>query len=250
MSALSTHEIFLMTRKALPLVLCLGLLAAAPLHAEEPSHRHVSVSGQGEASALPDRARLRLGVTQVSLDLAAAETQVNTVVRTMLTEARALGLRDENVNTTGISINPEYVWDEKERSNRLVGYRVSRDIELLVLDLDRLGDVVLRATKAGVNQVEPPQLESSKAQGAQREALVKAAQDAQARAKVIAETLGVRLGAVHTVSAAEAGPRPPMPKAMMMRAGAADGGNQEMGLNAGELRYSASVNAEFELVGP
>ena len=246
-----------MTRKGpllAPFVLFAGCLATTlPLQAHEadgPPHRHVSVSGQGEASALPDRARVHLGITQVSTDLAAAESQVNTVARQVLTEARALGLRDEHVNSTGVSIQPEYVWDEKERNNRLVGYRVSRDIEVLVLDLDKLGEVVLRATKAGVTQVQPPQLESSKAREVQQQALVKAAQDAQARARVVAETLGMRLGAVHTVNASDNNPQPPIPKMMSMRADAAGGGNAEAGINAGELRYGASVNAEFELVGP
>lgn len=234
----------------LPLVLSLGLLAASPLRAEEPPHRHVNVSGQGEVAIVPDRARVHMGVTQLSPDLAAAESHVNAVVRAFLTEARALGLRDENVNTTGVSISPEYVWEEKDRANRLVGYRVSRDIEVLVLDLNRLGDVVMKATAAGVNQVQPPQLESSKAKDVQQQALVKATQDAMARAKLVAETLGMRLGAAHNVSASDSGPQPPMPKTMLMRSDAGGGGNQEMGINAGELRYSASVNAEFELVGP
>jgi uncharacterized protein len=237
-----------------PLALALAVLASPLAQAQssaqtpaEPPHRHVAVSGQGEVAVLPDRARVRMGVTQVSPDLLAAETKVNTVVRAFLTEARALGLKDEHVNTTGVSIQPEYVWDEKERNNRLVGYRVSRDIEALVIDLGKLGDVMLRATKVGVNQVQPPQLESSKAREVQQQALVKAAQDAQARARLLAETLGMKLGAVHSISAHEAGPQPPMPKMMAMRA-EADGGNAEMGINAGELRYGATVSAEFELV--
>lgn len=240
-------------RPTLLLILSAALLAVAPaVNAEEPPHRHVAVNGQGEVTALPDRARVRMGVTKVSPDLAAAESQVNTVVRGFLTEARALGLRDEHVNTTGTSIQPEYVWDEKERNNRLVGYRVSRDIEALVLDLGKLGDVVLRATKAGVNQVQPPQLESSKAKEVQQQALVKATEDAQARARLIAATVGMKLGMVHTINASDAGPPPPMPKMAMMRMAAdgTGGGNEQMGLNAGELRYSATVNAEFELLPP
>lgn len=241
------------TMRLYPFALALALCAVAPLHAaaDEPPHRHVSVSGEGEIAVMPDRARVRLGVTQLSADLPAAENQVNGVVRAFLSEARALGLKDEHVNTTGASIQPEYVWDEKERHNRLVGYRVSRDIEVLVTHLDKLGDLMLRATKAGVNQVQPPQLESSKAREVQQQALVKAAQDAQARARLLAETLGMKLGAVHSISAQESGPQPPMPKmAMAMRSDAAGGGNAQMGLNAGELRYGASVNAEFELLGP
>lgn len=237
-----------------PLALALAVLAAPLAQAQppaaEPPHRHVAVSGQGEVAVLPDRARVRMGVTQLSPNLLAAETKVNTVVRAFLTEARALGLKDQNVTTTGVSIQPEYVWDEKERHNRLVGYRVSRDIEVLLEKLDRLGDLMLRATKVGVNQVQPPQLESSKAREAQQQALVKAAQDAESRAKLLAETLGVKLGAVHTISAQESGPQPPMPKMMMAARSDAGGGNAEMGLNAGEIRYNASVSAEFELVAP
>lgn len=232
-------------------VLLLGVLSG-PALAEEPPHRHVSVGGQGEVTVQPDRARVQIGVTQLNASLTAAETEVNRVVRAFLAEAKALGIKEEHVNSSGISIQPEYVWDEKERANRLVGYRVSRDIQVLVLKLDQLGDVVLRATKAGVNQVQAPQLESSKAQDIQRQALVKAAQDAQARARLLAETLGMKLGSAHQISAADVGPPPPMPKVMMMRgAMAADGsGNQEMGLNPGELRYSASVQADFELLPP
>lgn len=237
-----------------PLILCVAVLTgfASASSAEEPPHRHVAVSGQGETTAMPDRARVRMGVTKLSPDLLTAETQVNTIVRSFLTEARALGLRDEHVNSTGASIQPEYVWDEKERNNRLVGYRVSREIEALVLDLQHLGEVLLRATKVGVNQVQPPQLEYSKEREVQQQALVKATEDAQARAKLIASTLGMKLGMVHTLNASESGPQPPMPKLMTMRmaADAGEGGNQQMGMNPGELRYSASVNAEFELLPP
>src|SRR3546814_3771934 len=45
------------------------------------------------------------------------------------------------------SINPEYVWDDKAKKQKLVGYRARRDIAVTVSNLDKLGDFVLRATK-------------------------------------------------------------------------------------------------------
>lgn len=240
-----------MTSKFLPLALLLAVAVFPAVRAADVPLRHVAVTGEGEVTVQPDRARLRLGVSRLNPDLRAAEAEVNKVVRAYLAEARGLGVKDEQLNSTGVGINPEYVWDEKERSNRLVGYRVNRDIEVLVLALDRLGDLVLSATKVGINQVQPPQLEYSKAREAQQQALVKAALEAQARAKLLADTLGMKLGPVHQIDASDAAPPPPMPKMMAMRAVAADGGgNQEMGINAGELRYGASVNAEFELLTP
>lgn len=224
---------------------------SAAAHEEREPHRHVSVSGQGEVSVAPDRARLRMGITQVNANLNEAETEVNRVVRAYLAKAKSLGVKDEHISTAGVTIQPEYVWDEKTRNNRLVGYRVSRDIEVVVVKLDQLGDLVLGATQAGVNQVQPPQLESSKAKETESQAMVKAAQDAQGKARLLAETLGAKLGPVHNISAAEFNPPPPMPKMMAMRNQEAfDSGNQEMGISAGEIRYSITVNAEFDLLTP
>lgn len=228
-----------------PLFLAGAAQAQGPMMMPPP--RTIAVAGQGEVAVAPDRARLRVGVFQVSPDLAAAQTEVNKVVRAYLVELKALGTKESNISTAGFSIQPEYVWDEKENLQRLTGYRVSRDIEVLVENLDKLGDYLLRATKAGVNQMQPPQLESSKAKDIQQQALVKATQDAQAKAKLLADTLGVKVGPVRTISAGDSYAPAPMPKmAMAMRSDA--GGNSEMGLLTGEIRYSASVSAEFDLI--
>lgn len=230
-----------------------ALLIAGAAGAQDNSaalHRHVSVTGSGEVAVKPDRARLHLGVTKLDLDLRAAENGVNSVVRAYLAEAKALGIKDEHISTAGMNISPEYVWDEKERTNRLVGYRASRGIDLVIEDLDKLGDFVLRATKVGVNEVQTPQLESSKAKDIQNQAMVKAAEEARAKAKLLAETLGAKLGPIHNLSVSDGG-MPPMPKQMAVRAMAAeDGGNQEMGFSAGEIRYNAQVSADFELLVP
>lgn len=239
-----------MNDKFLRLALIASLFIAGAAQAQGqmmPPPRTIAVAGQGEVAVAPDRARLRVGVFQVSPDLAAAQTEVNKVVRAYLVELKALGTKEANISTAGFSIQPEYVWDEKENLQRLTGYRVARDIEVLVENLDKLGDYLLRATKAGVNQVQPPQLESSKAKDIQQQALVKATQDAQAKAKLLADTLGVKVGPVRTISAGDSYSPAPMPKmAMAMRSDA--GGNSEMGLLTGEIRYSASVSAEFDLI--
>lgn len=50
-----------------------------------------------------------MSVEKIDPDLKKAEGEVNKVVRAYLAEAKALGARDEQVSTTGVSINPEYV---------------------------------------------------------------------------------------------------------------------------------------------
>lgn len=234
--------------------ICVAALVALITATVLPAHelpappRTVSVSGEGEASVKPDRARLTLAVEKLDPDLKKAESEVNRIVREYLSEAKALGAKDEQLSTSGVSIHPEYVWPEGGRERKFTGYRVSRQIEIRVENLDRLGDFILRATRAGVNQVNPPELESSKRSELERQALVKAAQDARARAQALAETLGVRLGAAYRITEARAGIAP-VPQMKAMRAEAADAGS-EMGLSLGEIRYRTSVSAEFDLLPP
>lgn len=234
-------------------LLSLSLLAVSSAWADQPPQRRsVTVSGQGEVTARPDRAQLHVAVDALNADPKAAEAEVNKVVRSYVAEARALGAKDSEISTAGISLSPEYTWDEKARRNRLNGYRARRDITITVIDLNKLGDYVLRATAAGINNVSPPQLEASNAKELARQALVKATEDARGKAQLLADTLKVQLGPIYALNASEGFMPPPMPKAMAMRAeGAAfDSGNQQMGLETGEIKYSATVNADFDLLPP
>lgn len=234
--------------------LLLPLLLLASAHglarAEEAPPRLVAVTGQGEISVKPDRARLSLAADAVNAELATAEAEVNRIVRTYLAEARELGARDRHLSTAGVNINPEYVWDEKARRQQLVGYRVRRDIQVVIEDLDKIGDYILQATKSGVNTVSSPVLESSKAEALGKQALVAAAKDARAKAELLAETLDMKLGAVRSLRADSVGAPPPMPmvRSMAAKAEAFDSGNEQMGFAAGEIRYQASASVEFDLL--
>ncbi|MGH8457492.1 MAG: SIMPL domain-containing protein [Stenotrophobium sp.] len=244
-----------MSRTA-PLLLALALLAPGIVAAHDhspPDRRSVTVSGEGEVSAKPDRARLALSVDNLSTDVKSAEAEVNRVTRAYLAQAKSLGVKDEQISTAGMTLNPEYVWDDKARKQTLAGYRARRQITVTVDNLDKLGDLILAATSAGVNQINPPVLESSKAKELSRQALVKAAEDARAKAQLLADTLGVKLGTVRSLSASDSSaappPRPVMFMAKAMAAAPADeSGNDQMGFAAGEIKFSASVNAEFDLI--
>lgn len=235
------------TRRLL-ILLALFAAGAAAAHDVAPS-RAVSVNGEGEIVAKPDRARLSLGADALDPDLKKAEAQVNGVVRNFLVAAKKLGARDEQLSSTGVSISPEYVWPGDGRERKFTGYRVSRQVEVRIENLDRLGDFMLAATSSGFTTVNPPMLESSRASELQRTALVRAAEDARGKAKLLAETLGVKLGVVMRITESSAGVPMPMMVMKAMRSDA-ESGNAEMGLSLGEIRVRASVSAEFDLLPP
>jgi uncharacterized protein YggE len=234
------------------LAFTLAAVCATTVMAAEATAHIVQVTGQGEATTAPDRARLSVSVEVRNIELKAAETKVNDTARGYLADLKSLGIKDEDIATASYSVNPEYDYVNNQQKFR--GYRAVRSIDVTVRDLAKLGDVLLRATKAGINQVNPPVLESSQIKASERAALTRATEDAQAQAKVIAEALSMKLGSVRTISTGTQGYQPPMPmmKVMSMRAASADApamsGNEEMGFSGGLIRSNASVTAEFELL--
>ena len=237
------------------LLSALACAAAAPLAQADvpPDRRSVTVSGRGEVSTTPDRARLSMSVEITKPELRAAQAEVNRIVREYLAQVRALSIKDEDISTAGLSIRSEYDYSPKGR--RFVGYHVSRGIEIVVRDLDKIGDVLLRATAAGINSVSDPQLESTKAEDLQRDALAKAAADARAKASVLAAAMGVKLGSVHTLNANTEYNAPPVfaaprMKTLAMAADAQESGNEQIGFAAGEIKFTATLTADFDLVAP
>lgn len=238
--------------RALALALAIAVFSA-PALAAEPPPRVVQVTGQGEASVAPDRARLSMAIEARNADLRAAEAKVNEGTRAVLAELKGLAIKEDDISTAGYSVNPEYDWVNNQQKFR--AYFARREVNVTVRDLSKVGDVLLRLTKAGVNQINPPVLESSKIKETERLALSRAVEDATAQARVVAEGLTVKLGLVRTVNATSQGAQPPMPmpRVMAMKASAdmvqqEMSGNEQTGFSAGLIRATSTVTAEFELL--
>src|SRR5262245_22513010 len=112
-----------------------GMLVAAVLHgaaavADEPRPRTVTVNGTAEVSAEPDIARVTLGVESRKPAMQDARADVAATVDRVLALTRDLKIDPKQVNATRIQVQPEYSWNEKDRKRVLLGYLVSRQIEV------------------------------------------------------------------------------------------------------------------------
>ena len=227
----------------LSLLLVLALPTAATAQTAE---RSIAVDGQAVIEVEPDSATLRLGVQSRQTDLDSARSRVVDVTRAFLAVADDLDIDRDQIQTTGLNIRPEYLWDSDDNSQKLLGYFVQRDIVVELGNLDKLGDVLEQAVDAGVNQVQPPNLKHSNERDLRRRALAAATRDARANARVIAETLDATLGDVISVSTSQSrAPAPPYP-AMAMREASVAGAET---YSSGQIRIEASVDAVFGIGG-
>lgn len=206
----------------------------------------VSVSGKGMVNAEPDRAIVQMTIISRSKELNAAQAGAAKVTEAVLALVDKLDIKRNKVDTTGANVRPDYRWNREREEQELRGYIADRQMSVRVDDLDKLGKLVEGAIGAGVNQVSPPRLDSSRRAELHREALAAAAKDARANAQVLAKTLGASLGDPISISDSNISTVPPGPQLRNMAASAMES-DASSTYNAGDLTFSATVNVIFQL---
>jgi len=227
-------------------LIALSLAPFAALAADDARPRTVNVSGMGEMAAEPDLARVTLGVEARKPTLAEARAEVTATVERVIKLTRDLRIDPKHVNATRVQVQPEYNWNPKDRKRVLLGYVVLRQVQVELRDLEQLGPLLERAVDAGVNQLGDPALDSSRRKELEREAMTRAVQDARLNAEALAGAAGVRLGPVRSLNGAASSPPMPMFRAQAAMADAAS--TPEASYQPGEMKFSASVNAEYDLI--
>ncbi len=226
------------------LVFCASLAAtfsAAHAHADMPT-KHISVTGQGEVTVIPDQAELTITITETGESVAALQADSDRRVASVMDALLDQGLANEDIDTTQIRIQPRYRYDKGQQQRLSDGFQVDRTISVMLKDLSKLGAVISDLSRMSVDAVSPPMLSSSKREPAYQEALAAAYQQARARAAVLAQAAGLTLGAAQEINAGHS-PRPPLPIARMSMAADAESNT----FQPGEMAISASVSVVFEL---
>ena len=212
----------------------------------QTSERTVAISGTGYAMAEPDLARINMTVVERNASLDTAQQAADSIAGKVLAVLESLDVARKYINTTAAMIRPDYKWNRTSEEQELRGYIVERRINVTLHDLGKLGSLIEQVTQVGINQLSPPQLDSSKRRDLHREALANALADARANAETLAKASGNNLGKVLSISTGGA-TQPPRP---MMRAQANAMLAESAGdtYTPGELRFDAGVSAIYELL--
>lgn len=227
-------------------LLFVAITTATPGLADD-DQRRIEVTGKSEIRVAPDMAHLLLDVVTENKDAVIARQEADAVTARALTALRDAGLADADIDTTGLAIAPQYRWLKDERAQQLTGYRVSRNIAVRLLDIDRLGELVTTLSDTGINRMQPPRLGLVDEESVYRGVLAAAAKNARDRASVLADSLGEELGPLLSASTQrEYKPRPMLAERSLMAADAAPASPGDS-YSAGHLSYTVSINAAFSL---
>ena len=202
----------------------------------------LSVSAQAEASRVPDVASLSAGVVTRAEDANAALRANADQMARVMDAIREAGIAGKDIQTTGINVNPDYQYADNQPP-KITGYQASNNVSIKVRDVSRLGKVLDALVASGANQVNGPSFEIDEPEAVYDEARRAALDKARKRADMYAESLGLKVKRIVSVSEG-GGFQPPQP--MMMKAMAMDA-RESSPVSPGETTLSASLDVVFEL---
>lgn len=225
----------------------LGVFSQAAF-ADNTATRTISVNGEAQMRLAPEMATLRMSVVAENLSAAVARKEADAITSKALTVLDAAGVSRDDVNSTSLSIQPQYRWIKDDRVQELSAYRVSRDIDVRLLDLDKLGELIVALSDTGVNQMQAPRLGLIDRETAYQSVLAQATANARARAEVMASAMDETLAGVQNIGVNGNGSFPVRryaERAMMAADSAAPGAAQSY--SPGHIEFSVTVSATFIL---
>lgn len=203
-------------------IVVLGLLAACqPLAARNSSEvtRSISVNGIGKVTLVPDIAMVNIGVrTEAEVITEALEgntAQANAISRAL----QDLGIEEKDIQTSNFNVYPNDRWNPMTGEVEGRYFVVENTVNVTVRDLPSLGQVLNVVVEAGANTIYGISFNVDDRSAAVAEARDLAIQDAKAKAGAIADSAGVQLGEIISISVFEGSA--PYPYLDGMRAGAA-----------------------------
>jgi len=158
----------------------------------------LSLSGTGKATAKANLATIAIGVyTEDKLAGRAIDENAEHMTAA-ITAIKALGFKDENIQTISYVVYPIYDWEAKQ----VISYQVTNMVQVKVLDLNKLGPIIDASAAAGANKVESITfgLSDELANQLKLDAYKAAITDAESKADVITNNLGITLSGVQSVS--------------------------------------------------
>jgi uncharacterized protein len=187
-----------------------GDVVAAPASAapeKQSGQRLMRMVGTGEASAVPDQISFTLTASERRFDLDDAMAASSATMRRVLTELERHGVEKGDVQTTGLSMHPEYRYHAYDPPT-LIGYRVTQRARVEVDQLTRGGPAISAAIAVGGNgvRISGIQLGIADSDATLKRARDAAVESATDKAEQYAAATGQSLGDV--VSVREVG-RPP-----------------------------------------
>lgn len=171
----------------------------------------INVTGKGEVMAIPDTGSFYFSITEEAKTVNLAQEKASKKTNTIIDALKALGIEEKDIKTTSYNSYPKYQYSNSvcpmydsaggvsmprycpPGKEVLVGYEVNQTITVKIRKTADAGSVLTKVGDLGAANISGLSFVIDDLEKVQDEARDKAIEDAKQKAKILAESLGVKL---------------------------------------------------------
>lgn len=195
------------------------------------------VEGTGRAKTQPDMAVVVLGIITENTQLALSQEENAAAVAAVLSTLSEMGISSQDIRTLSFTVSPQYDYVEGQQVFR--GYRVEHMLEIIIREIDRVGEIIDAAVASGANQVNSIRFTVSDPSAFYQQALDAAVDDAFAKVRTLGSKLNIAVLQV-PVQIIEMGREPVIPVPLAYQAAA-----PATPVQSGMIEITARIEAIF-----
>jgi uncharacterized protein YggE len=212
----------------------------------EASGPVIELSVYESVTTEPDIATVGAGVTTRARTAVEAMRQNAAEMTRVIDRIKALGVAEDDIQTTGINLNAQYDYDRDTQQQIFRGYQVSNRVSVKLRNVGQTGAALDALVEAGATDLSGPNFSIEDDEAAKDLARQRAVERAQQRARAYAVMLGYDDVRVLAISEAIQG-RGPMPE-MAMRAAADAVMASATPVQPGLAETGVSISIKYEMV--
>lgn len=230
------------------LILSILFINVNSAFAEPPAPlRMIVVSGEAKEEVAPNQAVLSGQLVSKAKNLAVAKSENDKLANRVAEIAQKFNIAKEKVAASNVYIAPEYIWNQPKNKQEQVGYIVTRNLSITMDKLDIHERVLAALIDNGIDQINGVNFTLANPDVVADRLRVKAVKNARARAEMMAEAAGAKIGKVIFITASGVIQPPiPMMEGRMMAMAKADAAPIAPSM-PGNITLFESVSVTFAL---
>lgn len=214
----------------------------------------ISVSGEGEVTAVPDIAVLSFSISKEATTTKEAQSLLNESLEKTLNYLKDKSIEDKDVKSEYGGINPKYSYTSSycytypcTKDSKITGYTATQSIEVKIRDIDSANDIRTGLAELGITNISGPTFSIDKEDELKDQARSLAIKNAQEKAKMLAKDLGVKIKTVVSFyeSNSGSGTYPVMYEKTMSSVSYAR--DEAVSLPTGENKITSNVTITYEI---
>jgi len=195
-------------------------VATTPVPVMAPNQTLLNVTANGQSRRRPDLAVFSAGVVTHGKNAGEAMAANAKRMEQVIAALRRAGIADRDIQTSALSLQPQYYNPERERmlierraretgttppetepqAPRIIGYEARNQVTVRVRKLDQMGRIIDTLAEAGANQIDGPSFTLDEPEAATDEARTEAMRVARQRAELYARAAGLRVARIVSIS--------------------------------------------------